>query len=417
MSHGGVLVRGDARRLPIRPSSVDLVIGSPPYFCLRDYEDGGASLDGQVGAETDPADYLRALWDVVGEVTDAMKPGASLFWNMGDKYVERAGPGRTARYRKDQDAAPYRKAARPARRGVSGVRAKSLLGLPWAFALGCTGMLNLLGMDGPDLGLLLRAEIIWQKPNALPEAPTDRVARSHEHWFHFVKQPTYDSGIDEIREPYAEGTAARYAAGYGDRSAYDAQRLATGRELGGDSWSQNPRGKVPRSVWSIPTESLVLPHYFVDDETQWNMLSRAGLWRYVEHRVDGGNVSPVRVTAIDHFAAFPTEWPRRLIKGWSPNGVCLACGEGRWPVVDGYACACWSPGQGAAPSTRSAVVLDPFSGTGTTVLTARALGRIGVGVDLSMDYLRLARWRVWKSGATGKVRARDGADAQVTLPW
>jgi hypothetical protein len=134
---------------------------------------------------------------------------------------------------------------------------------------------------------------------------------------------------------------------------------------------------------------------------------------------------------IDHFAAFPMELPRRIILGWSPSGVCTACGEGRRPVVDkryvkgqsgtsgfkkdskeplgrlngtgmagkpamdvlatitGYACACPEP---TAP-TRPAVVVDPFGGTGTTALVAAMHGRIGLSFDLSHDYSRLAAWR------------------------
>lgn len=475
------LVRGNAARLPLANESVDLVIASPPYFLMRDYEDDGGSLPGQLGGEPTPADYLAGLWDVMSEVRRVMKPGASAFWNMGDKYVERAGPGRQARYLSDQDRAPWRKAQRPARRGVRGVRAKSLLGLPWSFALGCTGMLEMLGgptlplldTDPDALPLILRAEIVWNKPNALPESVFDRVARSHETWFHFTKQPRYGAGLDDIREAYSPATAARYAAGYGDRSGWDAQRVAVGVSLSGDGWEQNPLGKVPRSVWEIPTESLVAPAYFMEDETRWSMMSAGAVWRYVDQRVRCGILDPVRVGEIDHFASFPTEWPRRLIKGWSPAGVCVECGQGRWPTVgtDCEQCgafrpnnakrcdACghrraWkegrvaskamgagdfsTPGHGtprkagrhtnrstsrgprcACPTpdapTRPAVVLDPFSGTGTTALAARALGRYGVGVDLSMDYVRLSRWRVFESTAAQKVAARDHAEAQGAL--
>ena len=141
---------------------------------------------------------------------------------------------------------------------------------------------------------------------------------------------------------------------------------------------------------------------------------------------------------VDHFAAFPMELPRRCVLGWSPPGVCTACGEGRRPVAEadgesyyraagktgrdslarpdftpgcggntrtangtvpsfpvrirtitGYACACPQPD---AP-VRPAVVLDPFGGTGTTALVAAAYGRTGISVDMSGDYSRLARWR------------------------
>jgi hypothetical protein len=149
---------------------------------------------------------------------------------------------------------------------------------------------------------------------------------------------------------------------------------------------------------------------------------------------------------VDHFAAFPMELPRRCVLGWSPPGVCTACGEGRRPVsersgstglgsrsldgyefqyhkdklgglskrltyetgiqrtITGYACACPDAGPPCLPGqcgplcghpapTRPALVVDPFGGTGTTALVAAAYGRTGVSVDLSGDYCRLARWR------------------------
>ena len=140
--------------------------------------------------------------------------------------------------------------------------------------------------------------------------------------------------------------------------------------------------------------------------------------------------------------SFPSEFPRRIILGWSPSGVCVACGEGRRPVVakevvggtpfsgrdyrrlangatggperatvggsteatiTGYACACPDT---TAPTTPS-VVLDPFTGTGTVPAVAHALGRHGIGIDLSADYLRLAEWRCNDPALRAKVLRVD----------
>ena len=111
---------------------------------------------------------------------------------------------------------------------------------------------------------------------------------------------------------------------------------------------KNSLGRLPGSVWSIPSEPLQVPDHL----------------------------------DVDHFAAFPQEWPRRLILGWSPQ--------------DG-------------------TVLDPFAGTGTVPMVARALGRIGIGVDLSADYLRLADWRVHESGHAAKTMRRTNQERQGTL--
>ena len=372
------LLQADAVALPLADDSVDLVITSPPYFALRSYRDDGEHYDGQIGSEATPQEFLDALWTVTRECVRVLKPSGSLWVNLGDKYAE-----------------------------------KSLIGLPWRYAIGCID----------DLGLILRAEVVWSKPNSLPESVTDRVRRSHEQWFHFTLEPRYFSAIDEIREPHlTTGGITPDEARNDPRYAASSHRnieVRNGTTKGATpKFAGNPLGKLPGSVWSIPSEPLQVP----DD------------------------------LGVDHFAAFPQEWPRRLILGWCPAEVCTACGEGRAPVVEkrrrlraqesgvargpsrmngrrgrndeagypdgiheatitGYACACPDT---TAPSTPG-VVLDPFCGTGTVPMVARALRRIGIGVDLSSDYLRLAAWRVFESGHASKTVARTNAERQGTL--
>lgn len=119
----------------IPADSVDLIVTSPPYFALRSYTDGGEHYDGQIGSEATPRAFLEALWTVTAECKRVLKPSGSMWVNLGDKY--------------------------------SG--GKSLMGLPWRYAIGCID----------NLGLILRAEVVWSKPNGLPESVTDRVRRSH----------------------------------------------------------------------------------------------------------------------------------------------------------------------------------------------------------------------------------------------
>jgi DNA modification methylase len=388
-----------------------------PYFALRSYQDNGEHYAHQLGSEPSPAEFLDVLWAATAEMARVLKPTGSAFINLGDKYAgsqpHNGWPKNCRDPASPQQSEAKDRASRAAKASdFGGVRAKSLLGLPWRYALGCID----------HLGLILRAEVIWSKPNGLPESVTDRVRRSHEQWFHFTKEPRYYSAIDEIREGYHPGTAKRYESGYKpDNEAYAAggpTKNGVLRHDGGGPSSTNPLGKLPGSVWSVPSEPLVVP--------EW--------------------------VGVDHFAAFPQEWPRRLVLGWSPPGICTACGEGRRPVVDkklvvlnetswgakfagkkalhkhnrmgteeplgsteatitGYACACDVP---SAP-TRPAVVLDPFAGTGTVPMVARALGRFGVGVDLSADYLRLAVWRVFRSGHGAKSVGRTNRDRQGDL--
>ena len=339
------IVRGDARRLPLADNTVDLVVTSPPYFALRSYTDDGVHFANQIGSESTPAEWLAALLEVTAECVRVLKPSGSLFVNLGDKYS-----GNTAPSRHGQGATGLQDyGAKTVRIGVGDKQirreittpAKSLMGLPWRYTLACID----------QLGLILRAEIVWAKPNGLPESVTDRVRRSHEQWFHFVLQPRYYSAVDEIREAHAQRTIEQHAidvrAGVGESVSQYRSADGYGRRGRSHTPEPNPLGKLPGSVWTIPSEPLTVP---------------PGL-------------------GVDHFAAFPLAWPRRIIAAWCPpGGLCL----------------------------------DPFGGTGTTALAALALGRNAVHVDLSADYNRIAAWRTSDRDQLAKAmqvtrdeRARD----------
>lgn len=421
------LIRADARSIPLPDESVDLIVTSPPYFALRSYRDGGEHFAGQIGSEPTPQEFLEALWTVTAECKRVLKPSGSMFANLGDKYCAGTSAPRPASSPARQfgglaSGQAWHETDRRLSEAEAGVRTKSLIGLPWRFAIGCID----------DLGLILRAEIVWNKPSAMPESVTDRVRRSHEQVFHFTKEPRYFAAVDEVREP-----ASRY-----QRINSAARATAPGQEPRHFADTCNPLGKLPGSVWTIPSEPLKVPEEL----------------------------------GVEFFAAFPQELPRRIILGWSPSGICVECGEGRRPargrpcercgeiveahtktclscghrrgsewrdgrygheamltdphgtgtsaprkpratreceVMGGYACACPEP---SAP-TRPAVVLDPFCGTGTSVMVAEALGRHGIGLDLSADYLRLARWRIEESGHARKTVRRTWNERHEELTF
>ena len=391
------LIRADAISIPLRDESVDLVVTSPPYFSLRSYTDQGEHYDGQIGSEPTPQDFLEALWAVTRECRRVLKPSGSMWVNLGDKY---AGGG--GQWEKDERVTALQIGRSTSTGGKTwGFRAKSLMGLPWRYAIGCID----------NLDLILRAEVIWSKPNGLPESVTDRVRRSHEQWFMFTKEPRYFAAVDEVREPHSDPNRAG-VGGLNKRGSDSFHARAGAGAVGKWDGQVNPLGKLPGSVWTVPSEPLKVPDWL----------------------------------GVDHFAAYPQEWPRRIILGWSPSGICVECGQGRRPVVitdlgvherdtpaygagnhgtggstlghrgpsatiTGYACDCPTP---TAP-TRAAVVLDPFGGTGTTAMVARALGRYPVHLDLSADYLKLARWRIYESGHAVKTAERTNRERQGTL--
>ena len=149
------------------------------------------------------------------------------------------------------------------------------MGLPWRYALGAID----------DLGLILRAEVIWAKPNGLPESVTDRVRRSHEQWFHLTLQPRYYSAVDEIREPHQPQSIARTQR---NRFAPDLSQTGVGSpNTLSPGEACNPLGKLPGSVWTIPTQPLTVPpglgvDHFACVDTETEILTPRGWLRHDE---------------------------------------------------------------------------------------------------------------------------------------
>jgi hypothetical protein len=258
------VIRGNALALPLEDESVDLIVTSPPYFGLRSYQDGGTHYDGQIGAEATPTEFVDALIAATSEMIRVTKPTGSIWVNLGDKYSQRPGQfpsGNAGGALTNSDDPDYSEARRS--RAYTGMQPKSLIGIPWRYALRAID----------DLGLILRAEIIWSKSNGLPESVTDRVRRSHEVWFHFVKLPRYYSAVDEIREPHTWQPSPGYRGHAAPREVLG-QPTHFGTTAGAPG-TQNPLGKLPGSVWTISTQPLTVPDHL----------------------------------GIDHYAAFPIEWP------------------------------------------------------------------------------------------------------------
>lgn len=310
------LFHGDSlavlRDLP--DQSVDCCVTSPPYYGLRDY-----GSEGQYGLEASPAEYVETMRALFAEVRRVLADDGTLWLNLGDSYQSSGGMEGVGRNAK---VGSTPRQAKGRTRPMSGLPSKNLLGIPWrvAFAL-------------QDDGWILRNEVIWSKPNAMPESVTDRLSSRHEHLFMLTKSRRYWFDLDPIREEvvYPPGSPALSWARNSKEADVPGQSMRQHRSArthgkaesaalsptGKRHDAQDPRGKNPGDVWNIATQPF-----------------------------PGA-----------HFAVMPPELARRaVVAGCKPGGV----------------------------------VLDPFSGSGTTGLVAQQNGRRYVGIDLSSDYLDLS---------------------------
>jgi DNA modification methylase len=219
------------RNLP--DSSVNCVVTSPPYFGLRDY-----GVDGQLGAESSPAEYVENLRALFSEVRRVLADDGTLWLNLGDSYSS----GSRKSY-----ADTGKVAGRiGTQRAPSEMPGKNLLGIPWrvAFAL-------------QDDGWILRNDIIWAKPNAMPESVTDRLSTRHEHLFLFSKKPRYWFDLDPIREQHSLATIERDKHGATPYIAPGQSPNRRTRHVSADV------GANPGDVWQISTQGFPAAHFAV----------------------------------------------------------------------------------------------------------------------------------------------------------
>lgn len=260
MSNATILVGDVRQRLSELPDgAVRCVVTSPPYWGLRDY-----GHDGQLGLEQTPEQYVAGMVEVFREVRRVLANDGTLWLNIGDSY---SSGNRTRKVvptirRSDFDPASGLQArlngiaVRPP--VVEGLGQKQLVGIPWrlAFALQADGW-------------LLRQDIIWAKPNPMPESVTDRCTKAHEYLFLLTKQPRYYYDHKVIKEPVSEVSLKR--AEYG----WDSDRPSTkNASMGGagihvekmGTRFVNPEDRNKRSVWTVTTKPFRGAHFAVMPE-------------------------------------------------------------------------------------------------------------------------------------------------------
>jgi DNA modification methylase len=450
-----------ARLRDLPEASVQTVVTSPPYFGLRNY-----GAEGQIGLEPTPAEFVEALVGVFREVRRALRPDGTVWLNLGDSYCNSDKWGGSSGgkngdstnggegYRARRGGGPagdvvdqhgHTRASRAERmRAVGGgAKPKDLLMIPARVALALR-----------DDGWWLRKDIIWAKPNPMPESVEDRPTSAHEHVFLLARSEDYFFDAQAIAEPatgledadgfrggaYCDGETFDNggAGGRRKRSGNKVRVLAEdrGRPDGGGQhigrsipWEGSTRNA--RDVWTIATQPTGdqlcqrCGRFFGGREVQ--RLPKAK----PPHRPD-----PVcRCGASDgwlaHYATMPVELARRCIAaGTSEVGGCGSCGApwvrvverkrtrdgealagsfndpaqghrigatgvGHWRDQTAVATTGWRPSCSCAdPAPVAQRVLDPFGGAGTTALAARRLQRAVTLVELHPGYAELARHRV-----------------------
>ena len=286
-------------------------VTSPPYWGLRDY-----GVPGQIGLEPTPEEYVEKMVLVFREVWRVLRDDGTLWLNLGDSY----GPG------------------------------KQLMGIPWrvAFAL-------------QNDGWVLRSDIIWSKPNAMPESVKDRPTKAHEYIFLLSKSPRYYYDADAIREPHARLWNEKNGGSFAKPNHEEAQAKKVSGALNhrGSYPMPNPKGRNKRTVWTVATK-------------------------------------PFKGA---HFAVFPPDLIEPCILAGSPEKACPHCGA-PWKRVTvnerGFDEIGWEPTCQCAGNNGSGrgVVLDPFFGSGTTGVVAAKHGRQWIGIELNPDYIEIAKRRL-----------------------
>ena len=325
--------------------SVDCVITSPPYFGLRDY-----GCEGQIGLEQTPLEYVVKINDIFREVKRLLKQTGTLWINLGDSYSGSC-KGRNADGSANIKAVAISKQSKGQMSGIikktrfdkwrSGTdesiqvslntpksynnefKSKNLIGIPWRVAFALQGD-----------GWYLRSDIIWHKPNPMPESVTDRPTKAHEYVFLFTKSSKYFYDADAIKE-----TAIT--------SENRPDGIIRDREYNYNSKQKVIRESKKRGEFNGKTNGLKGREAF---RAIRDFRNKRSVWTI-----------PTRPYLDAHFAVFPEKLVEPMIKaGCHVNGI----------------------------------VLDPFSGSGTTCLVAKKLNRNYIGIELNPEYLEMAENRI-----------------------
>ncbi len=416
--------------LPLPDGCVQTCVTSPPYWGLRDY-----GVAGQIGLEATPEEYVTKMVQVFREVRRVLRPDGTCWINLGDSYASSSatGNGGWDGNNKNPDGTPRksRQAGDQWSRtstAVSGIKIKDMVGIPWmvAFALRSDGW-------------YLRSDIIWAKPNPMPESVTDRPTKAHEYLFLLAKSERYFYDAEAIREERTTlegrpdgivrdrewGYDSKQAVLQGRKQDQVGNRTYTGfnerwqkshsfaRKVNEQPGPGQPKqhrenredisycnGRNKRTVWTIPTQPFSGAHFACYPEKLVEPCILAGSspkacpvcgapWKRTTKKGD--------LVIVDE-RGFQNSAGKAPDDGFNRAG---AYSEGRMQRgkayqnhTTGWAPTCSCPNN---DGSGRCIILDPFMGSGTTALVAFENGRDYVGIEINPEYVEMANRRLGKA--------------------
>jgi DNA modification methylase len=408
--------------------SIHCVVTSPPFFGLRDYGtakwDGGdfrhshdriparggrggsgspgkqtegsfpsdfpaaicscgaRRVDSQIGLEPTPDAYVAELVAVFREIRRVLRKDGTVFLNLGDSYASQPAGNSDETFSAKQSSNAGSVIRRTKSTITTGLKPKDLIGIPWrvAFALQADGW-------------WLRQDIIWAKPNPMPESVTDRCTKAHEYVFLLTKAERYYFDQDAIREEHKPESIERVSRPWNGDGQRGYPGQAQLRDRGEALNTCHPNGRNKRSVWTVVTRSYSEAHFATFPPALIEPCILAGCPAKACATCGAPSVREVEVERVKH-PNTPGKGGRQTVPG-SETSASSCFRTGLVPVTKtiGFSSSCSCGGDMIAGT-----VLDPFGGAGTTGLVADRLQRNAILVELNPDYAAMARRRITDDG-------------------
>ena len=371
---------------------------------------------GSLGLEPTIDLYVAHMVDVFREVKRVLRDDGTVWLNLGDSYAANRGSGSKSVGEKQ---ATNVGALLETLRVPLGLKEKDLCGIPWriAFALQADGAASPEAMrvvervrsalladfdsweavpdktrsvveslerewaDAHKGGWWLRSDIVWSKPNPMPESVTDRPTRSHEYVFLLSKSARYYYDAEAIREPHTGPSAAHYGV-QKSHSRPEAPDDVRRWMHDGQPMFYNPAGRNKRTVWEIATEPYPDAHFATFPQKVVEPCILAGTPAKGSCSECG---APWERVVEKEYLSAPQYKDGKDTLGEGTNRNVTRMGDGVNVTTTG-----WRPTCDHDAEPEPALVLDPFVGSGTTAFVAQRLGRRAIGIDLSAEYLELA---------------------------